>query len=264
MPTAVAPMTSSRAIMLRRLELKYVVDRTTRTALARDLAALMCPDTHAGSDGVYLVRSLYFDTPDYMAYQEKLSGAAIRHKLRVRVYGQDLSQIPLIRLEVKSRYLNFVHKITADVPREDYREIECAFKQRTLPPARLLDNDGLKEFFRLQRLYNMEPKIIVQYRRQAFERKEASRVRVSLDDELLATRHLDLFGPLCGARCLLQPGHAVFEIKVDGTLPYWLHLLISKYNLQNEAVSKYCYAVRGEGRFSATGREEEYFLRDSS
>jgi hypothetical protein len=262
-PAIVTPTHASRAMLLRRLELKYVLDRTTRTALARNLAALMHPDPHADSDGVYLVRSLYFDTPDYMAYHEKLSGASMRHKLRVRVYGKDPSQTRYVRLEIKSRYVNAVHKIAVDVPREEYNDIERALKQRVLPPTRLLNNSDLQEILRLQRQYNMEPKVIVQYRRQALERKEISRVRVSFDDELLATRHLELLGPLRGARRLLQLGHAVFEIKVDGTLPYWLHALISKYNLQSEAVSKYCYAVRSEGRFSAIGREEEYFLRDS-
>ncbi len=179
LPTVVTPMTTGQAILLRRLEVKYVIDRPTRTALARDLAALMRPDTHGDPTGVYLVRSLYLDTPDFMAYHEKLSGATVRHKLRVRVYGQDPSQTPHVRLEVKSRYSGFIHKITAEVPWEDYGDIELALKRRTLPPARLLNSNSTQEFFRLQRQYNMEPKIIVQYRRQAFERKEVSRASIS-------------------------------------------------------------------------------------
>jgi hypothetical protein len=120
------------------------------------------------------------------------------------------------------------------------------------------DANVSKEFFRLQRQYNMSPKILIHYRRQAFERNEGSRVRANFDDELLATPNLDLLGPLKGARRLLQYGRAIFEIKVDEHLPYWLHQLISKYNLQSQAISKYCYAVRSEARMSASGRPEEY------
>lgn len=248
--------TNRQTLFFDRLEVKYLIDRTTRTALTRDLAAFMRPDQHAGSGGGYRVRSLYFDTPDYMAYHEKMSGAAVRHKLRVRAYGEDPGQTPHVRLEVKSRYLSYIHKITLDVSREDYQQIECALQHRTLPPAHLLDDDSAsKEFFRIQRQYNMEPKIIIQYRRQAFERQEINRVRVNFDDELLATRNLELLGPLPGARRLLQYGHAIFEIKVDQVMPYWLHTLIAKYNLQNQALSKYCYAVQSEGRYSSLGRE---------
>ena len=250
------PSVASREILFSRLEVKYLIDRTTRTALEQDVAALMRPDSHAGPDGTYQVRSLYFDTPDYMAYHEKIDGTSERHKLRVRAYGEDPRQTPFVRLEVKSRYLSFIHKITVDVPREDYCEIEVALKRRILPPARIMNDDRVsKEFFRLQRQYNFEPKVIVQYRRQAFQRTEMSRIRVNFDDELFSCRNLDLLGPLEGARRLLRYGDAIFEIKVDDMrMPYWLHTLIGKYNLQNEAVSKYCYCVRGQGRMSAVGR----------
>jgi hypothetical protein len=250
-------MTSNRMLLFRRQEIKYMIDRTTRTALARDLAAFMRPDAHAGEGG-YLVRSLYFDTPEYMAYHEKLAGMAVRHKLRIRAYGDDPSQAALIRLEVKSRHLSFINKIAVDIARADYGPVAHALQRRILPPAGLMnDNKVSKEFFRLQRQYNMEPKVIVQYRRQAFERREGSRVRVSFDSELIATRNLDLLGPLAGGRRLLRPDHSIFEIKLDDFMPYWMHTLIAKYDLQNQAISKYCYAVRSEARFSAIGRPEE-------
>ena len=240
-----------------RLEVKYLIDRTIRSALARDLGFFMRPDLHAGPDGCYQVRSLYFDTPNYAAYDEKLNGQAVRHKLRIRAYGQDPSRSSLVRLEVKSRYLSYVHKITVDVSRQDYGEIECSLRRHRLPPRRLLeDNRASKEFFRIQRQYNMQPVILIQYRRQAYERMEINRTRVNFDDHLLATRNLEVLGPLRNARRLLDHGHAVFEIKVDNTMPYRLHMLIAKYDLQNEAISKYCYAVRSEARFSPVARWE--------
>ncbi len=252
-------MSAQRTIFFNRIEVKYLVDRTTRTALTRDLAAFMRPDIHADPNGSYQVRSLYFDTHDYAAYYEKIAGEATRHKLRVRAYGEEPAQAAVVRLEVKSRYLSYVRKITVDVSRQDYADIECALRRRLLPPADIMnDGNASREFFRIQRLYNMEPKILIQYRRQAFERVEINRTRVNFDDELLATRNLDLLGPLSGARRLLDHGHAIFEIKVDNVLPYWLHMLIAKYDLQNEAVSKYCYSIQSESRSSARGRESVF------
>jgi SPX domain protein involved in polyphosphate accumulation len=248
-------MSTEQTHLFNRLEIKYLVDRSKRTALTQDLQAFMCADSHSGPGGGYTIRSLYFDTPDYRTYHEKIAGTAVRHKLRIRAYGDDVRSTPWVRLEVKSRYLNYIHKIAMDVSREEYGEIERSLARRILPPAHLLRSDsGAKEFFRLQRQQNMQPVIIVQYRRQAFERQDINRVRVNFDDELVATRNLALLQPLKGARRVLQHGGAVLEIKMDNAMPFWLHDLIAKYDLQNEAISKYCYAVRSQGRMSLVPR----------
>lgn len=250
-------MTSERALEFRRLETKYLVDRTQRTALGRDLRALMRPDAHAGDDGSYLVRSLYLDTPDFRAYHEKLQGVAVRHKLRARVYG-DPARAPAVRLEVKSRYQSTIHKLAVDVPRAEWKEIEGVLFRRAAPPAAwLAANPAAREFFRIQRQWAMEPKVLIEYRREALERRELGRTRVNFDFDLRATRDLSLLGELRSARSLLGCGRAIFEIKVDGSLPFWLHLLISKFDLQNEAISKYCHAVRSEARLSTSSRADE-------
>lgn len=244
-------------VMTQRWEVKYVVDRTTRTALDRDLRALMDLDKFTAKYGSYIVRSLYFDTPDYMAFHSKVSGDAVRHKLRTRIYTDKPDEAKMVRLEIKSRYIGTVHKIAADVSVDDYQQIWHATQRRILPPQEILDLDrGVREFFRLQKLYNMEPKILVQYRRRAFERSDVSRVRVNFDDNLVGSRNLDLMAHVPNARRLLQYGHSVFEIKVDGVMPYWLHMLIDKYALQNRAFSKFCFAIYSEARTSAILRDD--------
>lgn len=252
-------MTSERRLEFRRLETKYLVDRTRRTALGRDLRALMRRDAHAGPDGSYLVRSLYLDTPDYRAYHEKLEGVAVRHKLRARVYG-DPARAPAVRLEVKSRSQSYIHKLALDVPREEWKEVEAALFRRTAPPAGwLAAHPAAREFFRIQRQWGMEPKVLIEYRREALERRELGRTRVNFDFDLRATRDLSVLGPLRGARPILGCGRAIFEIKVDGgRLPFWLHMLIGKFDLQNEAISKYCHAVRSEARLTTFSRADEF------
>lgn len=245
--------TTERTKLFNRLEVKYLVDRPTRTALNRDIQALMPRDQHAGPEGYYRVRSLYYDTADYMAYQQKISGQAERHKLRIRAYGDDPSQSPLIRLEVKSRYVSFIYKVVVNLSRQEYADLECALLRRQLP-RQLLDSDMSTEFIRLKQQYNFEPQILLQYRRQAYERADLHRVRVNFDDELIATRDLDILGPMRGARSLLRYGYSIFEIKVDNVLPYWLHQLIGKYNLNSQAFSKFCYAVQSEVRCSSVAR----------
>ncbi len=246
------------SMLFQRWEVKYIVDRTTRTALERDLSALMRPDAFGHNDGTYVVRSLYFDSPGFMAFQSKISGEAVRHKLRARIYTNDASQADWVRLEVKARILAVIHKVTCGVSRATYEEIWAALQRRTLPRPEVLDSHpGIREFFRLQKLYNMEPKVIVQYRRKAWERRDVSRIRTNFDDELVASRHTDLLGELRNPRRLLQYGHSVFEIKVDGVMPYWLHMLTDKYRLQAQPVSKFCYSLMSEARTSAAISRDE-------
>ena len=97
---------TNRMVLFNRREIKYLVDRTTRTALTEDLKALMRPDSYSQEGGRYYVRSLYFDTDQYLAYHEKLAGAAIRHKLRIRAYGINPRDSTYVRLEVKSSVTN--------------------------------------------------------------------------------------------------------------------------------------------------------------
>ena len=215
----------------------------------------MRPDKYAEPDGAYRVRSLYFDTPDYMSYGQKTAGIAERHKLRLRAYGDNPQQTPIVRLEVKSRFVSYISKVVVDFSRQEYQEIACAFQQRRMPPESIWKKNGASpEFLRLKQQYNFEPKILLEYRREAFERNEFNRVRVNFDDQLIATRDLDLLGPMHGARRLFRYGHCIFEIKVDNVLPSWLHQLISKYDLQNQAFSKFCYAVQSEARSSSVAR----------
>ena len=242
-------------MMAHRREIKYLVDRTTRTPLTRDLVAFMHPDRYSQSNGSYTVRSIYFDTPGYMAYHDKMAGLPSRYKLRIRAYGDPPTESSGARFEVKVRSLHNIDKFTMDVPWEEYEPIERAIRRRALPSAaRRIDRPVSSEFFRILHQYNMEPKVLIQYRRQAWERREMNRLRVNFDDELVASRSLELQAPLSNARRLLQYGHAIFEIKVDGALPYWMHMLIAKYNLQDRSISKYCHAVRSEARLSTALR----------
>ncbi len=241
--------------------MKYYIDRTTQTALEKDLQAFIQPDKYTASTGGYLIRSIYYDTPNFMSYHEKLSGASQRHKLRTRVYGEDpQTTTPFVRLEVKSRVNSTIHKITVDVPREDYPEVEYALHNHQALPPKIMQNNAIsKEFLRLKKQYNMIPQVLVQYRRRAYEKKEPNRVRINFDYELTGSRNLDLLGPLKGGRRILKYGTSIFEIKVDGTMPFWVHRLICKYDLKNEAISKYCNVLRGHGFLSSRGRDNDLF-----
>ena len=62
------------------------------------LDAVMKRDPHAGPEGIYHIRSLYFDNANDKALLEKISGISEREKFRIRCYNADSE---FIRLEKK-------------------------------------------------------------------------------------------------------------------------------------------------------------------
>ena len=61
-------------------------------------------------DGVYTIRSLYFDYRNYSAYEEKMSGVSDRAKYRIRYYNYDTREI---KLEIRDKldYINISERM---------------------------------------------------------------------------------------------------------------------------------------------------------
>ena len=78
---------------------------TSSTPLTTGPCAVVCGyilrhDEHAGPDGRYTIRSLYFDNAGDTALLEKINGLNRRTKFRIRFYNSDPS---FIHLEKKTR-----------------------------------------------------------------------------------------------------------------------------------------------------------------
>ncbi|WP_051689369.1 VTC domain-containing protein [Butyrivibrio sp. AE2032] len=71
-----------------RHELKHDITTSDMIAIRQRLLAVAKADSHA-IDGKYLIRSLYFDTPNDKALYEKQDGVSRRNKFRIRYYNGD-------------------------------------------------------------------------------------------------------------------------------------------------------------------------------
>ena len=236
-----------------RYEFKYRVPRHVRTGLTVDLRALVDPDRHAGPDGFYTVRSLYLDSPGWLCFYEKRAGAPHRHKLRVRTYLEDGTPGAPIKLEVKHRNAARIRKDVTPLSLTEYQDLRPVLRSPQMLEARWLGRSApLDAFFRIKQTYAMTPVVNVQFRRQAFVARADRRVRITLDDRLVARRARDLYDPLPAPHVGLAGDSSILEVKVDRAMPFWMHRLIAKYRLQVESMSKYCYAV-AHGPFGLEG-----------
>ena len=79
-----------------RNEWKHEITPADRLVLKQRLSLIMKPDSHA-VDGLYHIRSLYFDDIHDTALYEKIDGVNQRDKYRLRYYNGDTSYIVLER-----------------------------------------------------------------------------------------------------------------------------------------------------------------------
>jgi hypothetical protein len=216
-----------------RHELKHYINAADYTVLRTRLRAVAKPDEHAGEDGGYVVRSLYFDNYSDKAVTEKLSGQSRREKFRLRYYNADTS---FIRLEKKSKFGRLSYKETSAVTREQCAAILAGDYESFKKP----DAPLLTELYAKIRFQNLRPRNIVTYRREAYTYR-AGNVRVTFDSDIRTSN---------GAAGFLNPGKAtipaanaiIMEIKFDGFLPDIIRDILQIGGRNQTEFSKYVAA----------------------
>ena len=191
-----------------RNELKYVVTEAELALLENRIRNLIRPDSHAGADGTYQIRSLYFDDFEDTCYQENEMGTDPREKFRIRIYNGCADRISL---ELKKKQHSMTQKLSCLLTEAQCRELMAG---RPLP----LDPSYppvLQKLNLLMRTRLMRPKVIVEYDRTPFVEKLGN-TRVTLDRNIrscgAAGRFLDQEIP---GRPVMPAGKQILEVKYD-------------------------------------------------
>jgi hypothetical protein len=234
-----------RRFHFHRFEFKYSLSLKQAEHIYRELLLHMNPDPFAlelGRDR-YRVTSLYFDTPDFRMYHEKLDGIKTRRKLRLRVYNIDLNQPDVVYLELKRRNNNTIIKdrfyVDANRMQSDYiKPLMEIMSNEQIPKHR---KDVVEEFLFHVYRFRMMPKIAVTYDRKPLVSKVSKNIRITFDREIRAKATENLFDVDQGRFAF--PNRVVMEVKFSGTLPWWVHHIFQVHNLCHESISKYCLGV---------------------
>ena len=155
-----------------RHEWKIEINTADLFALRSRLRVIMKPDEHA-VNGRYLIRSLYFDTPEDKALREKIDGVNQREKFRIRCYNGDLS---FLSLEKKSKLNGFSNKQSVQLTQKQVQEIlsgNILWTPENAPPL-------LCELIYKMKTERLRPKVVVDYTREPFV-CHAGNVRVTFD-----------------------------------------------------------------------------------
>ena len=117
-----------------RHELKYLISAAQIPLLKSRIAAIMRLDPHAGADGKYIIRSLYFDDYKNRCYYENENGTDPREKFRIRIYNHSPA---VIHLECKRKERGKTLKTSAGITMEQVNQAiegERWTGWETLPP----------------------------------------------------------------------------------------------------------------------------------
>ncbi|OUQ28657.1 VTC domain-containing protein [Lachnoclostridium sp. An131] len=225
-----------------RNEIKYLVSETQLVLLENRIRNLIQPDRHAGADGTYQIRSLYFDDFENTYYRENEMGTDPREKFRIRIYNGDPGRISL---ELKKKQHGMTQKLSCLLTEEQCRELMAG---RPLP-ADPSYPPVLQKMNLLMKTRLLKPKVIVEYDRTPFVEKLGN-TRVTLDRNIRSSNAVASFlEKRVPARPIMPAGKQILEVKYDEFLPDYLYRNLQLSHLRQTTFSKY-YLCR---RYSLSG-----------
>jgi len=194
------------------------------------------PYTRRAPKRRYLVRSLYFDTTDFRAYQEKVNGDCDRTKLRIRTYSASRDETASVRVELKARKGIAMEKHNTFVDMQDY---EYFIHNNHWP---VNDDPVLCEFERYVHLKTLFPQVIVEYQREGFSARLEDSLRITFDHSVRSTAAETLF-PTAPVFRNHNRHVIILEIKCNKSQPAWLRNMVREHGLRIAANSKFAQAV---------------------
>ena len=213
-----------------RHENKYLINRRDMDCCIRRIREFARMDSHA-HEGVYFIRSLYFDDDSKTAFNDKESGVSSRCKYRIRIYDMNDSYICL---EKKIKEGSYVRKESAVLTRNEYDMILNGRMDFLLKRDEKAAND-----FAIECLVNrLRPEVIVDYERVPFVYNHGT-VRITFDMNIRAViDDTDIFRGSSPAYEVLGQDQLIMEVKYTEFLPDIFRAILPCEGCR-QAVSKY-------------------------
>lgn len=215
-----------------RHEFKYLCTDAQLAILKTRLIGILQKDPHAGPNGIYHIKSLYFDDRYDRCFLENEDGVAPREKYRIRIYENSPGRISL---ECKRKENDKIHKTCCLLTMEQFEYLaygkgKCPFE--SLPPL-------AQKLQILIMTTGMKPKVIVEYERTPHVYKNGN-VRITFDRNISSSGQVDqFFNTDIKKRPILPSGMQLLEVKYDEYLPDHIYHALILDNMQRTNFSKY-------------------------
>lgn len=215
-----------------RHELKYIISSAQLELIKCRIKNLLSPDIHSGDNGIYNIRSLYFDDYYNRCMKENENGTDPREKFRIRIYNHSSDKITL---ECKRKERGKTHKTSCPLTVE---QAETLMAGKPLP--NIAEQPPLLQKFTCEMLlHRLRPVVIVEYDRVPFVYKNGN-VRITLDTNISSSSAVECFlDETIPKRPVMPLGHSLLEVKYDEYLPDFIYKNLQLSNLSQTAFSKY-------------------------
>jgi len=215
-----------------RHELKYLISAAQLPLLRKRIAGIMEPDPHAGKDGIYSIRSLYFDDYQNRCYYENENGTDPREKFRIRIYNHSSDRIMLeCKRKEHGKTLKSACPLTLAQAQSLVHGKPLTDVSRQFPLQRKLFLEMRTRLFR--------PVVIVEYERISYVYQNGN-VRVTFDINMSSSANLtDFLSSELPKRPIMPAGQYLMEVKFDEYLPDFIYRSLDLGQLQQTAYSKY-------------------------
>ncbi|MBQ7765253.1 MAG: polyphosphate polymerase domain-containing protein [Lachnospiraceae bacterium] len=214
-----------------RNEIKYLCSDMQLALIEARIKNICHRDSHAGEQGTYTVRSVYFDDVANSCFYENIDGVDAREKMRIRIYDGNMDYITL---ECKEKRNGKNHKESSRLSRE---QCDALLKGEYCP--REEDSELIQKFAAQQKTKLMKPKVIVEYQRTPYV-YQAGNVRITFDRNISAGGRIEEFGKKeIHLQPVLTSGYHILEVKYDEFFPEFIRREMELSMLRHTAFSKY-------------------------
>lgn len=215
-----------------RHEMKVFINYSDYISIKSRLKNFAKLDKNASENGVYHIRSLYFDNFNDKSLMEKINGFNNREKFRIRFYNHNHS---FIKLEKKSKANGLCYKSSVQLTKEECGKI----LNGNIEFLKDSNIAVLKEFYCKLKYQCLKSKTIVDYTREAYI-FNAGNVRITIDRNIKSGLYsTSIFDPELPTLGLINDNPIILEIKYDNFLPDIIRDLIQTNMRRQTAVSKY-------------------------
>jgi hypothetical protein len=215
-----------------RHEFKYVCSLGQLKVIQARMTGLVPLDSHVGPEGIYNIRSLYFDDYYDSYLKDNESGTDPREKFRIRIYNHSSARITL---ELKRKERGKTQKLSCPITEE-----QCRMLMAGQIPDLPKDAPAIfQKLCLLMRTRLLRPRVIVEYDRVPYVYPQGN-VRITLDEDIRGSNRVDLFlEDQIPLRLIMPAGQHILEVKYDEYLPDYIYRAVQVENLQATAFSKY-------------------------
>lgn len=215
-----------------RHEIKYAISAAEVAMIQNRINGLLSPDSHAGLNGSYSIRSLYFDDYANCCFYGNENGTDPREKFRIRIYNHSTERITL---ECKRKERGKTLKTACPLTIEQTKMLMAG---RVLPDI-AAQPPLLKKLTAQMLLRRLRPVVIVEYDRIPYVYRDGN-VRVTLDTNIASSKAIGSFlDERIPRRPIMPAGRQLLEVKYDEFLPDFIYRNLQLDNLQQIAFSKY-------------------------